>query len=285
MSILNAISFDIEDWFQVENLKEVISVKSWEKCELRVVTNTKKILRLLDQHQTRATFFVLGWIAEKCPTLVEDIANGGHEIASHGYGHELIYNTTPEAFHADIKRSKDILKSITGKPVVGYRAPSFSITPQADWALDVLKSLNFVYDSSVFPTSFHNRYGFNGASRSPFRFDNGLVEMPLSTFRIWGANIPIAGGGYFRLFPFSWFRYFYKRLNSQGTSIIFYLHPWELDPGQPRVNVRFDYRLRHYINLKKTEDRLDRLLSEFNFIPLAELAEQYFPGTIHEKGL
>lgn len=283
MSFLNGISFDIEDWFQVENLKEVISRNDWECCELRVVQNTRKILRLLEQCHTRATFFILGWIAEKCPSLVKEIAAVGHEIASHGYGHELVYRSTPEQFYSDIQRSKIILESIIAKPVLGYRAPSFSITPESEWALDGLKDLGFVYDSSIFPTSFHNRYGFNGASSLPFRFENGLVEIPLSTYSFLGANFPLAGGGYFRLFPYSCFQFLCRRLNNQGKGIVFYLHPWELDFQQPRVKIRLNYRLRHYVNLKKTENRLGRLLKEFRFVPLSDLVGHYFPLNIVER--
>jgi len=277
--MLNGISFDIEDWFQVENLKEAISYNDWEGCDLRVVENTRKILKILERHQTLATFFVLGWIAEKCPSLIKEIAAEGHEIASHGYGHELIYKLTPETFCNDLQRSKEILESITSKRVFGYRAPSFSITPKSEWALDILKSLGFTYDSSIFPTSFHHRYGFNGVSSSPFKFSNGLIEMPLSTYRIGGANFPLAGGGYFRLFPYSYFQRFFRRLNKQSKPIIFYLHPWELDPEQPRMKIRFNYRLRHYVNLEKTEGRLEKLLKEFRFVPLIDLVSQYFPKT------
>lgn len=283
--MLNGISFDIEDWFQVENLKEAISYNDWEGCDLRVVENTRKILKILERHQTRATFFVLGWIAEKCPSLIKEIAAEGHEIASHGYGHELIYKLTPETFCNDLQRSKEILESITSKRVFGYRAPSFSITPKSEWALDILKSLGFTYDSSIFPTSFHHRYGFNGVSSSPFKFSNGLVEMPLSTYRIGGANFPLAGGGYFRLFPYSYFQRFFRRLNKQSKPIIFYLHPWELDPEQPRMKIRFNYRLRHYVNLEKTEGRLEKLLKEFRFVPLIDLVSQYFPKTSQSQRL
>jgi polysaccharide deacetylase family protein (PEP-CTERM system associated) len=277
MSVLNGISFDIEDWFQVENLKGIFSFNDWDGCELRVVQNTRRILRLLEQRKTHATFFILGWIAEKYPSLIEEIASEGHEIASHGYGHELIYKLTPESFYADIHRSKEILESITSTSVLGYRAPSFSITPESEWALDVLKSLGFAYDSSIFPTSFHNRYGFNGVSSLPFRLANELLEIPLSTYRFLGANFPLAGGGYFRLFPYSYFQCFFRRLNKQGKPIVFYLHPWELDPGQPKMKVRFDYRLRHYVNLEKTEKRLENLLKEFKFVPLKDLVDHYFP--------
>jgi polysaccharide deacetylase family protein (PEP-CTERM system associated) len=276
MSVLNGLSFDIEDWFQVENLKEVISCKDWDCCELRVIQNTRRILRLLSNYETHATFFILGWVAEKCPSLIKEIADNGHEIASHGYGHELIYKLTPESFYKDLQRSKEVLESITSNQVIGYRAPSFSITPESDWAIDVLKDLGFAYDSSIFPTSFHNRYGFNGASSLPFRFGNGLLEIPLSTYRFGKANFPLAGGGYFRLFPYAYFRHFFQRLNKQGRPIVFYLHPWELDPGQPKMKVRFNYRLRHYINLEKTEKRLENLLGDFKFVPLINLVNHYF---------
>jgi polysaccharide deacetylase family protein (PEP-CTERM system associated) len=271
--MLNGLSFDVEDWFQVENLKEVVSRAEWESCELRVVHNTGKILALLDRYRTQATFFVLGWVAERYPTLVKEIAGRGHEIASHGYGHELIYQLTPEAFYADTRYSKEILESIIGKPIYGYRAPSFSITPQSAWAVDILKGLGFSYDSSIFPTSFHNRYGFNGTSPLPFKFRNGLVELPLSTQKFLGFRFPLAGGGYFRLFPYFYFQNLFRRLNRQNRGIVFYLHPWELDPQQPRKNVRITYRWRHYINLEKTEGRLERLLKEFKFFPLSFLAE------------
>ncbi len=273
MSILNGISFDIEDWFQVENLREVVPRSEWANCELRVVANTHRILRLLSQTQTRATFFVLGWVAERKPSLVKEIAAEGHEIASHGYGHELLYHLTPEEFHSDGKRAKEILESIIGKPVLGYRAPSFSITLKSVWAVDILKDLGFLYDSSIFPTSFHNRYGFNGASALPFKFENGLVELPLSTYKFLGANFPLAGGGYFRLFPYACFRTLFRRLNHQNKGIVFYLHPWELDPDQPRIKARLTYRFRHYINLNKTEKRLEALVRRFKFVPLADLAE------------
>jgi polysaccharide deacetylase family protein (PEP-CTERM system associated) len=281
MSIINGLSFDIEDWFQVENLKGAIALDQWDACDLRVVQNTRRILQLLDHQGTKATFFVLGWIAERCPSLVSEIAAGGHEIASHGHSHELVYKQTPEAFHDDISHSKAILESITGRQVLGYRAPSFSITPETPWALDILKDLGFVYDSSVFPTSFHDRYGFKGSSRFPFRFENGLIEMPLSTVKVGKANVPVAGGGYFRLYPYSVFRHCCKRLNSDGKSVVFYLHPWELDPEQPRVDIRYQYRFRHYVNLGKTEKRLACLLNDFRFGTIGDVALQHFPGLNH----
>jgi len=280
--VKNAISFDIEDWFQVENLRSVIKKEDWGKFDLRVEKNTRKIVEILKRYGVKGTFFILGWIAERCPSLVREIDGEGHEIASHGYGHDLIYNLTPEAFHADIRRSKEVLESITGKPVCGYRAPSFSITPESKWALDVLKSAGFLYDSSIFPTSFHNRYGFNGTSSAPFCFGNGLVEFPLSTYRFCGANFPVGGGGYFRLFPYFLTKMFFRGLTHREKGIIFYLHPWELDPQQPRMKIRLNYRFRHYINLRKTEFRLERMLKEFRFSPLRELVAGYFPDKFLE---
>jgi polysaccharide deacetylase family protein (PEP-CTERM system associated) len=283
MFALNGLSFDIEDWFQVENLKGVISCDEWDGCELRVTQNTKKILGLLEKYQTKATFFILGWVAEKCPSLVKQIDAEGHEVASHGYGHELIYKLTPEAFCNDLQRSMEILESITGKRVFGYRAPSFSVIPETEWAIDALKDAGFRYDSSIFPTSFHNRYGFNGVSRFPFEFPNGIVEIPLSTYRLWGTNFPLAGGAYFRLFPYFYFQYLLRRLNNEEKPTSFYMHPWELDPGQPRMKVRLDYRLRHYTNLKKAEKRLEKLLSHFKFVPLIDLVNEYFPRTAQSQ--
>jgi len=277
MQIINGLSFDIEDWFQVENLKGAISADSWDRCDLRVVENTRRILRILERSDTKATFFILGWIAERCAGLVEEIAAAGHEIASHGYSHELIYKLDASAFARDLGRSKSVIEAITGRPVRGYRAPSFSLTPETGWALDVLRELDFSYDSSVFPTSFHDRYGFKGSSRFPFRHRNGLVELPLSTVRIRRFNLPAAGGGYFRLFSYILFRHLGLSINREGKPMIFYLHPWELDPGQPRLPIRRDYRFRHYVNLDRTEPRLERLLKEFPFEPLGELAERFFP--------
>jgi polysaccharide deacetylase family protein (PEP-CTERM system associated) len=274
MTTLNALSFDIEDWFQVENLKGAIAAGSWDSCDLRVVNSTRKILGLLQRHQTRATFFILGWVAQRCPNLVREIAAAGHEIASHGYGHDLVYAQTPDEFRSDIRRSKELLERLGGTEVRGYRAPSFSITPATPWAIDILVDEGFSYDSSIFPTSFHDRYGFDGTSRFPFRFGNGLVEVPLSTVRFGGKNIPAAGGGYFRLFPYLFFRHLAKRINSEGRALVFYLHPWELDPEQPRIPIRHDYRFRHYVNLRETERRLDRLLGDFSFGAMSEIAER-----------
>lgn len=261
----NALSFDIEDWFQVENLKTAIEYAQWDSLELRVVANTEKILRILKDSETKATFFILGWIAEKCPELVREIAGQGHEIASHGYSHQLVYDITPEAFREDIARSKALLEETAGVRVHGYRAPSFSITKDSLWALDILKEEGFTYDSSVFPIKFHDRYGFSGCDTNPFAWPNGLVEIPLAVYKLWSVNLPLAGGGYFRLLPYFYFRYFLKKLNSEGHAFTFYLHPWEFDPGQPKVQIPLWYRFRHYVNLGTTERCLKKLLRDFSF--------------------
>ncbi|MCC6502887.1 MAG: DUF3473 domain-containing protein [Deltaproteobacteria bacterium] len=261
----NALSFDIEDWFQVENMKGAISPGDWDTLELRVVSNTERILKILRDSGTKATFFVLGWVAERCPALVQEIARDGHELASHGYGHDLVYNLSRDRFREDIRRSKESIESISGRKIHGYRAPSFSITKESMWALDILKDEGFTYDSSVFPVSFHDRYGFDGCSSTPFRWPNGLMEVPLTVYRIKGIALPLAGGGYFRLLPYMYFKYFFRKLNSRNERFTFYLHPWEIDPGQPRIKLPLSYRIRHYVNLRETEKYLTRLLEDFSF--------------------
>ncbi len=269
--VLNALSFDVEDWFQVENLRSVVRVEDWDRCDLRVEENTFKILELLRNHNTKATFFILGWIAERCPDLVQQINQEGHEIASHGYAHQLIYSLTKEEFKKDILRSKAILEGLTGKEVIGYRAPSFTIVEDTLWAVDILREVGFKYDSSIFPVSFHDRYGFNGISDEPFYFKNGLLEIPLSTLKISGIRMPLGGGGYFRLFPYLYFHQSFKYLNSKNKNVVFYLHPWEFDHEQPRLNPPFFLKMRHYVNLDKTEKKLNLLLNHFNFAPINQV--------------
>lgn len=267
----NGLSFDVEDWFQVENLRSAIPREEWERLPLRVETNTRRILELLRITQTKATFFFLGWVAERCPQLVKDVDREGHEVASHGYGHELVYRMTPESFRADVRRSKKLLEDLVGKPVLGYRAPSFSIVRDSMWAIDVLKEVGFVYDSSVFPVSLHDRYGFAECGTLPFHWPNGLLEIPLAVYKFRNLSLPVAGGGYFRLFPYVYFKFFLQRLNARQERFTFYLHPWELDPGQPRVSVPRLFRFRHYVNLHRTEKDLSRLLGDFAFERIAKV--------------
>jgi polysaccharide deacetylase family protein (PEP-CTERM system associated) len=268
------LSFDVEDWFHAHNLRPAVSRAEWESCEARVVENTRRILALLDKHDTTATFFVLGWVAQRHPHLVEEIAEGGHEIASHGCNHELLYEQSREDIRRDLSRSVDILRSIVDAPVLGYRAPSFSIT---DEAVEVLDELGFQYDSSSFEFSAHDRYGRLGAtdtcsSGTFVRLANGLLEarLPQVDLPMMGSAIPWAGGGYFRFIPYSIYRRGVQRV-AKTRPFIFYLHPWDLDPDQPRfASLPWSYRLRHYTNLDKTAGRLERLLGDFEWQPIRE---------------
>jgi polysaccharide deacetylase family protein (PEP-CTERM system associated) len=221
-----------------------------------------------------ATFFVLGWVAERFPSLVSSIARQGHEIASHGYAHRLIYEQTPQVFRDDVRRAKDLLETAAGAKVDGFRAPSYSVTARTLWALDVLIEEGYRYDASIFPIR-HDRYGIPASPRHPYvltRAGGSLVEAPASTVRYGGLNLPVAGGGYFRILPYAWTRWGIRRINThEGRPAIFYLHPWEIDPSQPRIRAGFVSRFRHYRNLEKTEPRLRRLLREFRFSTVGRL--------------
>ena len=272
--IANALTIDVEDYFQVAALAEAVRREGWDSMEYRVEANTRRLLELLERHNTRATFFTLGWVAEKSPQLVREIQKAGHEVASHGYSHQLIYNQTPEVFREETRRSKQILEDIIGEPVTGYRAASYSITNQSRWALDILAEEGFTWDSSIFPVH-HDRYGMPGAPRWPHRLktDKGheLAEFPLSTLKFPGYTLPIAGGGYFRLFPYWFSRWGLGSINRQGQPFVFYLHPWEIDPGQPRLDVKWFSRFRHYNNLDVCEHRLDQLLGHFPFTTVSNV--------------
>ena len=263
------MSVDVEDWFQVENLQGGIPRESWEGRELRVERNVDLILELLRTGSSRSTFFVLGWVAERLPQVVRKVHAEGHEIACHGHGHGLVYKLSPASFREDVSRSKRLLEDTTGAPVVGYRAPNFSIT---DWAVDVLLELGFRYDSSLFPTIAHDRYGklvnLPSGDAGVLEIRPGFYEILLSCLRMGGKNIPWAGGGYFRLIPYRLFRSGIGRIVRQTGLYSFYIHPWEFDPDQPRVeNIKSQYRLRHYTNLGKTEPRFKRLVKDFRFVP------------------
>jgi polysaccharide deacetylase family protein (PEP-CTERM system associated) len=270
-AVVNAMTIDVEDYFQVSAFDDVVSRTAWDGFESRVCRNTERILELFAEADVRGTFFVLAWVAERFPGLVRTIASLGHEIASHGYGHRLVYDLTPEEFRRDVSRAKRTLEDMTGTPVVGFRAPSYSITGRSAWALDVLVEEGYVYDASIFPIR-HDRYGMPSAPRHPhlLRRPRGpLVEAPPSTVRWMGQNFPVAGGGYFRHLPAEWTRWGISRINrAEGCPAVFYLHPWEIDPEQPRIPTRLLTRLRHYRNLHKTEARLRRLLRDFSFGPL-----------------
>jgi polysaccharide deacetylase family protein (PEP-CTERM system associated) len=269
MSVPNALTVDVEDYFHVAALAQNIPRDSWGSREPRVVGNTQRLLAIFEQFDVRGTFFVLGWVAERYPQLVRDIAARGHEIACHGFSHRLVYEQSPEEFREETLRSKNLLEDITGSAVLGYRAASYSIVRESLWALDILVDLGFVYDSSIFPVR-HDRYGIPDAERSPHRLSapggKVIVEWPLSTAQVFGFKLPVSGGGYFRLLPYWLTRWGLNSINRrEARPFIFYLHPWEIDPAQPRVAATWLSRFRHYTNLGKCEERLRRLLGEFQF--------------------
>jgi polysaccharide deacetylase family protein (PEP-CTERM system associated) len=267
------LSVDVEDWFQVENLKQAIKRDSWEGNISRVEGNINLILDLLSQKNTKATFFILGWIAERHPKLIKDIYKEGHEIACHGYEHELISNLSKDKFKHDVLLAKNILEDLIGDKVIGYRAPNFSIT---DWAIDVLVSLGFKYDSSLFPIVGHSRYGklkkVNIPNNSVFQMRDGFYQVMLSYIKLAGFRVPWSGGLYFRLIPYSLFKMGIKKVAQQKGTYVFYIHPWEFDPEQPKIeNIKLNYKLRHYSNLKGTENKFKRLLSDFDFCRIKDI--------------
>lgn len=269
----HVFSVDVEDYFHVEAFSDIVPRSAWETYVCRVEPNTQRILELLDRHNTKATFFVLGWVAERYPGLVRQIAAAGHELACHSYWHRLIYALDPSEFRADTIRAKDLIEQAAGRAIYGYRAPSYSITAKSLWALDILADLGFTYDSSIFPIR-HDVYGIPDAPRAPFRIHTAsgpLVEYPITTFRL-GAyrNMPVGGGGYLRIFPYWYTSYGVSKAGEDGLPLILYIHPWEVDPEQPRLPGRFKSRLRHYTNLSKTYARLDKLLTSRPFTSFSE---------------
>ncbi len=276
MSIVNAMTIDVEDYFHVSAFDGVVPRTQWESLESRVVANTDRLLDIFNDYEVTGTFFVLGWVAERFPDLVRRIASMGHEIASHGYGHRLVYDQTRRAFREDVRRAKALLESASGRAVVGYRAPSYSITPRSLWALDILIEEGYQYDSSIFPIR-HDRYGIPVSPRHPYalrRSGGTLIEAPASTATIGPLNLPVAGGGYFRILPYQWTQWGIRRVNhDEGRPVIFYLHPWEIDPGQPRLSAGILSRFRHYRNLGDTEGRLRRLLNDFEFAPMSRVLQ------------
>ncbi len=264
--ITNALTIDVEDYFQVSAFAPYIARSDWEARECRVEANVDRILALLERHQVHATFFTLGWIAERYPQVVRRIVAGGHELASHGYGHERASDQDEDTFFADIHLAKLLLEDLGGVAVNGYRAPSFSIGASNPWAFDCLERAGYRYSSSVYPIR-HDHYGMPDAPRFAFWVRNTLVEIPVTTSRLWGRNLPASGGGYFRLLPYSLSRWLLSRVNEKDKeAAVFYFHPWEIDPGQPRIpGISAKARFRHYLNLDKVEARLERLLGDFRW--------------------
>lgn len=272
--MLNAMTIDVEDYFHVSNFERVVTPESWAGRESRVERNTDRLLQIFADAGVSATFFVLGWVGERCPDLVRRIAGAGHEVASHGFAHRLIFDQSAAEFRADVSRAKRLLEDISGSSVLGYRAPSFSVTERSLWALDILIDEGYRYDSSVYPIH-HDRYGIPTAPRHPHRVSRpggSLLEVPGSTVRLGHLNLPIGGGGYFRILPYGWTRWGIARVNrAEQRPTVFYLHPWEIDPDQPRLPASRLAQFRHYRNLHRTEARLRALLNDFRFGSVREL--------------
>jgi polysaccharide deacetylase family protein (PEP-CTERM system associated) len=268
LPIKNAFSIDVEDYFQVSALASHFPRHLWEQQQCRVERNVDRMLAMLDDCRAKATFFTLGWVAERYPQLIQRIVAGGHELASHGYGHERASDLNNTEFFADITLAKKILEDLSGGPVIGYRAPSFSIGENNLWALDTLAEAGYEYSSSIYPIR-HDHYGMPNSPRFAFRSSGArsLLELPATTIRLFNRNLPAAGGGYFRLLPYQLSRWSINRVNmTDGQPCIFYCHPWEIDPTQPRpTGLTLKTRFRHYVNLGRTESRLRRLLADFQW--------------------
>ena len=264
--ITNALTIDVEDYFQVSAFAPYIARSEWEQRECRVVRNVSRILDLLAAQDTQATFFTLGWIAERYPDLIRRIVREGHELASHGYGHERASDLDEAAFSQDIRRAKALLEDLSGTAVTGYRAPSFSIGTGNLWAFDCLARAGYLYSSSIYPIR-HDHYGMPDSPRFAYRVDAGLLEVPITTLRVFNRNLPSSGGGYFRLLPYALSRWMLRRVNAaDGQAAIFYFHPWEIDVGQPRIpGIDRKTRFRHYVNIDRMEGRLQSLLTDFNW--------------------
>jgi polysaccharide deacetylase family protein (PEP-CTERM system associated) len=271
------LSVDVEDWFHVENLRPVIHRDSWSHQRSRVERNVDRLLELMAAHSSRVrcTWFILGWIAERFPDVVRRIADAGHEVASHGYSHDLLGSLSLEAFRTDVRRSKQLLEDIVGEPVRGYRAPSFSIE---EWAIPILHDVGFAYDSSLFPSVGHDRYGRLpgiATDRPVTELLPGFFEISISTLPVASVPVPWGGGGYFRLLPYPIFRAGARRILRSGRPYVFYIHPWEIDPDQPRPGgLPRLYRFRHYVGLHRCEPRLRSLLADFSWTTMADLLEQ-----------
>lgn len=264
--IRNALSVDVEDYFQVQALAGAYDLSAWENCPSRVEANTDRLLEIFADAGARATFFTLGWIAERHAPMVRRIVAAGHELASHGYNHRRVDAQTPEEFRADVRRTKQILEDCAGVPVRGYRAATFSVGATTPWAFSILEEEGYAYSSSVYPVK-HDNYANPNAPRGAHKpaGTRAFTEIPISTVRLAGRNFACGGGGYFRFYPYPLFRGAIARINkAEGRPAVFYLHPWEIDPGQPRPSgLPLKSRFRHYLNLSKTQGRLQRLLRDF----------------------
>ena len=266
-SIANVMSIDVEDYFQVSAFEGVVPRDRWDSCESRVVASTSRLLDLFAEYHVHGTFFVLGWVAERHPALIRRIADLGHELASHSYWHRLVYDLTPDTFREDLARARDVIQQAAGVAVRGFRAPSYSVVERSLWALDVLVEEGYAYDASIFPIR-HDRYGIPKAPRHAYRVASGsrsLLEVPGSTALIGSVRVPI-GGGYFRLLPYATTRWAISTINrTEQRPAVFYLHPWEIDPDQPRLQAGRVTSWRHYNGIDEAEARLRRLLTDFRW--------------------
>jgi polysaccharide deacetylase family protein (PEP-CTERM system associated) len=266
--ITHVLTVDVEDYFQVEAFAGIVDRESWDHWPSRVVANTRRVLDLFDKHNAKGTFFIVGWVAEKFPHLVREIQSRGHELACHSYWHRTVYSLSPEEFRLDTQRAKQVIENAAGVAVNGYRAPSWSITKESLWALDILAEEGFTYDSSIYPIH-HDLYGVPGAKRFPYTYTCGndltLREYPPATLRLMGTNFPAAGGGYLRIFPSAITELAFNRFENRGERVVVYLHPWEVDPEQPRIQSPLKSRLRHYTNLGRMSAKVDAVLSRHKF--------------------
>ncbi|MEQ3638364.1 MAG: XrtA system polysaccharide deacetylase [Alteromonas sp.] len=268
---LNAMTVDVEDYFQVSAFEGVVQKKDWDNISLRVGDNTNRLLDLFAKNNVKSTFFTLGWVAQRCPEVIKRIVNEGHELASHGLAHQRATTMSEDQFREDVRQSKDILENIGGVELKGYRAPSFSINDSNTWAYDILKELGFSYSSSTYPIN-HDLYGVPEWPRFKYKRDNGLIEIPIPTIRKKETNIGIGGGGYFRLYPY-WLskRRISEFMKTENAPYSFYFHPWEIDAQQPKFeNAPWKSKARHYINLSKMEGKVEKLLNDFNWVTMRE---------------
>jgi len=275
--LTNILTVDVEDYFHVTAFENYVDFNDWGKFDSRIEKNTRRLLELLNRENTKATFFFLGWVAEKYKNLVREVKDQGHEIGCHSFSHKMIFAQKKEEFKEDTKRAKSILENLIGERVIGYRAPTYSITKDSLWALDILIEMGFQYDSSIFPIH-HDRYGIPNFPRNPHYVEREgvgrILEFPLSTVKVLNYNIPIAGGGYFRLFPYKFIQWGIKRINLvENKFAIIYVHPWEFDPGQPKIKASYFKKFRHYLNLEKTETKFCKLIKDFRFTSFESVIE------------
>lgn len=277
---------DVEDYFQVSSFASVISTDDWDHYECRVEANTRRVLEIAAEESTTGTFFILGWIAERYPDLVKEIKNAGHEIGCHSHWHQLVYELGPDRFRFDLRESKDILQQITGDPVTLYRSPSFSITEKSLWALDILVEEGFTIDSSIYPVR-HDRYGIPESPTSPYQIKTAagpIVQVPGLVCKVGMANIPVGGGGYLRLLPWAVTERLLRRVRKGNRPLNIYIHPWEFDPEQPRIQASWKSRFRHYQNLRTTSNKISRMLRTFHLTTMSDVVQQYLP-TAHDADL